>query len=180
MYIELHFKEGLVSMRPDDSKDYQIFDALQTLGEPGKALNYLGRESHPTTGRTVYLNFNVGGTPEKETDGVVTRTVYKGGADIALWASDDGDQDALDHIRNAVYFGENGLIYIGPYGEGRNRVLHFTLANCKHCGTNAVEMAAAQKSVCKACSEKCEHTYGPGIFAKSCGKCAWPREEKGN
>lgn len=102
---------------------------------------------------------------------------------LHLSATSDESEMSIRSLRNAIFFGGQGLILLGHSYQNGTLLVNFCVSLCQHCHGPMVRLIDCESKTCRACAEKCEHNYrqglvhdggavnlGLGIYCSKCGR----------
>jgi hypothetical protein len=155
-------KKGIITLRPLDVEEEAILQKIIVNKQIGDILKYDGRGG----ANRMWLCFYIG----------------IGDSTFKLSGTADDDDKAVRNIRDAIFFGGRGLIFIGHTEVNGKPSLDFTIEHCKVCNKPMISMIECEWQTCNACAEKCEHNYvygavhgggidiGLGEYCDFCGR----------
>lgn len=184
-------KAGTLTLVPTAKAEKKVVGQIIKVSKPGDLLDYDGRRTDPETGRTVMLTFHANAERKqvKVQQGNLTIISHEfvGGVKLELTASDQQSLDAIRSLRNAVYFGSGGIIFLDSEMVDGKQAVTVTVQQCKHCKANLISRHACEWSTCDACAAKCDHKYiygavhggsaGDIAMGEYCEKCGRGKPE---
>jgi hypothetical protein len=171
---------------PTDEEEVAVLQSVIALAKPKDRIKYGGR-SGGDDGVPFMIFLHVDSQTEevKEVEGNVTLTSYRrvGGVKLVLRGTTEADDAEVRRIRDAIYFGAGGAIFLGSCEVDGKTAIMVTLSHCKLCNAPMIDLSSCEWKTCKACAAKCGHQYergavhggsagdiGMGEFCNLCGR----------
>ena len=176
MQIESDRVVGLLSFTAETDEEGEVLKAINSTIKFGRVLPYEGRGgvNHPNVplDQHMWLRFSYD----------------VGGKKFELLATTEESEKIVRQMRDALYYGGGGLIFVGYYIRNGKHFAQFAIGACRVCHKPVISRVECEWRYCDTCAEKCEHRYergavhgdgvdlGVGEFCGNCGR-AKPKVE---
>ncbi len=77
---------------------------------------------------------------------------------FSLRGSEKEDDHGVRELRDAIFFGGGGLIFLGHYTKEDRQVLEVCVNFCVDCGCPVTTFSTTNSQLCEECRAKCPHT----------------------
>ena len=160
MKIVTDAENGTWTFVPKRMREEIVIHAIAEILKPGDKIAYGGRSG---IGDKLKLYLYSGSKEIRKTTkkGNVsfTESAFIQGRKLILRGSNRNDRDEVCAIRDVIYFGSGGLIYLGQTEIDGVLSIIVTGTKCKHCENNTISLGECHWKTCKSCCAKCEHHY---------------------
>lgn len=155
MQVYRNVGKGIISLRPSTAEESKVLREIASQVRPGTPIRYIGRSGAQV--RSPYTEHMV-----------LHLSII--GADLYLATKSTKWEQNVRLVRDAFYFGGSDAFVVSTETVGGKPALNITIAKCKDCGCNLIEMGRCQWRTCETCARtKCEHHFDVGAVMDSDG-----------
>lgn len=171
MHITINRNRGVAQLSASNKLDNLAIDKILSRVKIGSEMSYGGRR---------------GGNLQDPHNSRMSLLFLTESFQFRIRASNDLEESDVRLLRDAIFFGGGGIIFLGHYVKNEVTVVEVCVDFCKDCHSPITSYEQTTTKLCEDCLAKCEHSaWKEGLlvssegcsFGEYCTRCLKARED---